>query len=66
MKEYERLYHRAEVLERWANIYLGDSALADWARFTAAVDRFQAEVIKAARIEELAHWISARVSRWTR
>lgn len=66
MSEYERLYRRAEVRERWADIYLGDSAYGEWVRLAAAVDRFNAEVIKATRVEELANWLTAHMPRWMR
>ena len=61
MSGYDERYHRAEVLDRWANIYGHNSALAQWTRFAAAGLRFNAEVIKAARLEELADWIGRRL-----
>lgn len=60
---YQRCYHRAEVLERWADIYGSRRAIVDWARFEAARLRLWAEVIKAARLEESAAWVDAQLRR---
>lgn len=60
MSEYRRLYREADVLDRWASIYGGKRLAADAFRFRAAVLRLQAELIKAARIEEMAAWAARR------
>lgn len=64
MTAYERLYRRAEVHERWANIYLGKTTHGEWVRLGAAQDRFAAEVIKAFKIEEIADWLTRKLERW--
>ena len=65
MNTYERLYHRAEVRERWANIYAPSAFQRDWARFAAAQDRLSAELVKAFRLEETAAWLARHLpARW--
>lgn len=63
---YERLYRRAEVRERWANIYGGKRVAADFMRLWAAQDRFQAEVFKAIRAEEIVTWLDRALTRTRR
>lgn len=60
---YQRIYRRAEVLDRWANIYGGDTTQAAAARLGAACGRLGAELIKAARVEEVADWLGRRMTR---
>jgi hypothetical protein len=63
MTVYQRLYRRAEVLDRWANIYGGKRALADWARFDAAKLRLGAEIVKAWRLEEFVAWTDRQLAK---
>jgi hypothetical protein len=63
MNVYQQCYRRAAVLERWADIYGGKRAIADWARFEAARLRLWAEIVKAWRLEEIAGWTDRQLRR---
>lgn len=51
---YDQLYRRADVWDRWA---------ADFFRLWAAQARFEAEVFKAVRAEQIAGWLARKLSR---
>ncbi len=63
MSEYERLYRRAEVRERWANIYGGKTLSAKFMRLWAAEDRLWAEVIKGLRLVEIVAWLDRQLAK---
>jgi hypothetical protein len=66
VSEYGRLYRRAEVRERWANIYAPTAFARDWMRFAAAQDRLFAEFIKGLRLEEIAAWADRQLAKHPR
>ena len=60
---YAQLYRQAEIWDRWARIYGGKRLVADFYRLWAAQARFQAELIKAVRAEQIVRWLDRRLSR---
>lgn len=63
LSQYQRRYRRAEVLDRWANIYGGKTTAAEWSRFEAARLRLAAEVLKAFHVETVVAWLDARLAK---
>lgn len=61
MTLYRRLYKQAEVLDRWADIYGGETTYAAMTRLEAARLRLWAELVKALRLEEIAGWVDRRL-----
>lgn len=60
---YAMLHRRADVWERWARIYGGKRLTADFYRLGAAQARFEAEMVKALRAEQIVGWLNRRLAR---
>lgn len=60
---YQGIYRRAAALDRWADIYGGDTTQAEFVRLRAAFGRLGAELIKAGRVEEVVAWLDRRLTR---
>jgi hypothetical protein len=57
------LHRRADVWERWSRIYGGQRLIADFYRLWAAQARFEAELFKALRAEQIVGWLNRRLVR---